>query len=86
MQIGPKQEKWLQALESGDYDQCRGMLYDGTGYCCLGVANKVLELNEVNKTMLRYTYKELGLYDPSGRLEPYIFDGKNLLLLSHQHE
>lgn len=30
-------DKWLEALRSGKYDQTRGALYDGRGYCCLGV-------------------------------------------------
>jgi len=28
------QEKWLQALESGEYEQGVGALFDGEGYCC----------------------------------------------------
>ena len=34
----PAQIKWLEALESGGYEQCQKMLYDGKGYCCLGLA------------------------------------------------
>ena len=30
--------KWADALESGKYKQTKGVLYDGDGYCCLGVA------------------------------------------------
>lgn len=30
-------QKWIDALESGNYQQCRGRLHDGKGYCCLGV-------------------------------------------------
>lgn len=33
-----EQERWLQALESGKYEQCKDELWDGDGYCCLGVA------------------------------------------------
>jgi hypothetical protein len=33
--------EWLKALRSGEYQQARGKLYDGTGYCCLGVLCKV---------------------------------------------
>ncbi len=29
--------KWIEALESGKYNQCLGVLHNGTGYCCLGV-------------------------------------------------
>ncbi len=30
-------EKWVAALESGEYQQARKCLNDGTGFCCLGV-------------------------------------------------
>lgn len=29
---------WLELLRSGQYQQTRNVLYDGEGYCCLGVA------------------------------------------------
>lgn len=29
--------KWLEALRSGEYEQGRGILHDGSGYCCLGI-------------------------------------------------
>jgi hypothetical protein len=35
-------EKWIAALRSGEYEQTFGKLFDGTGYCCLGVLCKVL--------------------------------------------
>ena len=35
------QLKWIEALESGEYPQCKESLYDGQGYCCLGVAMRV---------------------------------------------
>lgn len=31
-------EKWLVALRSGEYQQCKNYLYNEDGYCCLGVA------------------------------------------------
>ena len=34
----PKQEAWLQALESGEYKQGRGFLVVEDRFCCLGVA------------------------------------------------
>lgn len=38
----PLQKKWLEALESGEYDQSRGRLVrhteKGDRFCCLGVA------------------------------------------------
>lgn len=29
--------KWAQALESGEYKQCKGKLREGDSFCCLGV-------------------------------------------------
>lgn len=31
-------EKWVAALESGEYQQTAGVLRDKDGFCCLGVA------------------------------------------------
>lgn len=28
---------WLKALRSGEYEQCKGRLRLGNGYCCVGV-------------------------------------------------
>lgn len=33
---------WIEALESNKYPQARFKLFNGKGYCCLGVAEKVL--------------------------------------------
>jgi hypothetical protein len=30
--------KWAKALRSGKYKQTKNVLFDGEGYCCLGVA------------------------------------------------
>jgi hypothetical protein len=32
--------KWVKALRSGRYQQSRGQMHDGVGYCCLGVLAK----------------------------------------------
>lgn len=29
--------KWVAALRSGEFKQCKGTLHNGVGYCCLGV-------------------------------------------------
>lgn len=34
--------KWVNALRSGKYTQTQNCLYDGEGYCCLGVLCDVL--------------------------------------------
>ena len=36
-------ERWLTALRSGEYEQVAGTLCNGTGYCCLGVLEEVLD-------------------------------------------
>lgn len=30
-------ERWVAALRSGQYKQTKSVLYDGAGFCCLGV-------------------------------------------------
>ena|SRR3990167_5094602 len=37
-QFGRNQKAWLRALRSGNFEQTEGKLFDGEGYCCLGVA------------------------------------------------
>ncbi len=34
--------KWVEALRSGGYQQCREAMARGVGYCCLGVAATVV--------------------------------------------
>lgn len=48
-------EKWLKALRSGEYAQCRERLMFDGGYCCLGVAAIVAgyELDTKNDRILR---------------------------------
>ena len=36
-------DKWLAALRSGEYKQCKSTLSDGVGYCCLGVLQMVAD-------------------------------------------
>jgi hypothetical protein len=42
--VVPQEEftKWIQALRSGEYKQTTGQLNNNEGFCCLGVACKVL--------------------------------------------
>lgn len=50
-ELGPLQKKWVEALRSGKYSQTTGKLHDlgEGGYCCLGVACKLLEEPVVKK-------------------------------------
>lgn len=36
-------DKWLTALRSGKYQQCKGKMNHKGGYCCLGVLQKVVD-------------------------------------------
>lgn len=41
--VEPKQfHKWIDSLRSGEFKQTQNVLQDTMGYCCLGVACKVL--------------------------------------------
>ena len=67
--LGPKQRKWIAALRSGKFRQTTESLLhsknDG-GYCCLGVAKKVLKLKENSIYALRDTHEQLGLISAAG--------------------
>jgi hypothetical protein len=68
--LGPKQKKWLKALKSGEYKQCKATLCNGNGgYCCLGVANEVLSLGESETEILNNTYEDLGLHSAYGDID-----------------
>lgn len=34
--------KWADALESGNYKQCKATLHNEEGFCCIGVAHDLL--------------------------------------------
>lgn len=42
-------KQWVKALRSGKFKQTTNVLYDGKGYCCLGVLCR-LHANEHHKT------------------------------------
>ena len=68
--LGPKQKKWIKALKSGKFKKAKNDLEVDGGYCCLGVANCVLDLGEDTSkyTSLAKTHKKLGLYDECGEI------------------
>lgn len=43
-ETGRNRLKWIEALESGHYNQGRGYLCRRNKYCCLGVAAEILNL------------------------------------------
>lgn len=57
--------KWIEALRSGNYAQTRdGVLYDGEGYCCLGVLCDVVGLKpEYNEERDHWYVHDKGLRD-----------------------
>ena len=64
--LGPKQKQWIKALKSGKYKQCKAELCNGVGYCCLGVANTILNLKEDSELCLEDTFNALGLKSDCG--------------------
>ena len=68
-QLGPNQTKWLAALRSGEYQQGKYELYADGKYCCLGVANKVCNLQEEGESSLLCTYGDMGLYTDAGSVK-----------------
>lgn len=55
-QILEHRKAWLEALRSGNYPQARDQLFDGDGYCCLGVACTVLGLEPVDYDGQSFAY------------------------------
>lgn len=51
------QEKWLQALESGDYEQGQNYLVKDSKYCCLGVACEIFEAMYVTRNTPESSYR-----------------------------
>jgi hypothetical protein len=39
--------EWIRRLESGKYQQTKGCLYNGEGYCCLGVLCEIAHENGI---------------------------------------
>lgn len=37
-----QRDKWANALESGEFPQCQGVLHNEVGYCCIGVFSIVV--------------------------------------------
>jgi hypothetical protein len=45
--------KWVAALRSGEYKQCKNQLHANGGHCCLGVAEIVLGVKSTDKYVLK---------------------------------
>lgn len=45
--LGPRQQKLVDALKSGKYAKTCGVLQDGDSFCCLGVASKIAQEDNI---------------------------------------
>ncbi len=91
--INKKAAKWIDALESGEYKQCRNELTNGEGFCCLGVACEIDDAvqKQVSVHGIRYLFN--GFYQgnslPSGydrELGLQGSDSENVLVRLNDHE
>jgi hypothetical protein len=71
MELGPLQKLWISELKSNTYNQTTKVLFDSeiNGYCCLGVCNKVCDLQEEDSICLEHTFHLIGLRDDEGSLK-----------------
>lgn len=61
--------KWLKALRGGEYEQCKGALYDNGKFCCIGVE---CHLHGVSKTDLGFRKTMGGTKDVFDRVPKYM--------------
>jgi hypothetical protein len=47
-------EKWVAALRSGQYEQARGKLRDGDGYCCIAVLCELTEVQHDGESFIEW--------------------------------
>lgn len=78
--------KWVAALRSGKYEQCKNRLSDGKGgYCCYGVLRHVANPTDTrsaqdrNSTLTRDQLKEYGF-------DPYMFERARLECMNDGHD
>lgn len=98
--IGPNQEKWLEALESGTYHQGRRKLRNADNqFCCLGVAAELFKQHEPplidakyyvydgrSGTAPDYVIDALALHGEMGDCEEVDFGGKNFFTLASAND
>jgi hypothetical protein len=99
--INPLAQKWILALESGDYTQTKEILCDGVGFCCLGVACEVGEPKKIIEDgLVSYEFRgdleggelpltyvgELGLNNGCGRPNDNFIDVESSLVYLNDEE
>jgi len=73
-QRASNRKKWIEALESGEYEQGKKRLRtEDDGYCCLGVACDISELGEWVDYEGDYEYK-VGYYSRGASLLDALVD------------
>lgn len=80
-QLTDLQERWLAALESGEYAQTQGQLFRGGAYCPLGVACVVMgDPQPYGHALIPEQVNELGLRGVDGDFyEPWYVQIDNTL-------
>ena len=51
---------WVDALRSGEYEQCKKKLYNGSAYCCLGVLCDLYAKSKGKKKAFEIYYNMYG--------------------------
>lgn len=76
--------KWIGALRSGDFEQGFGQMEEDGKYCCLGVAQKVLNLTDDgdNASLSCTSAVALGLKDGEGTLDSDYLGCSSLITLN----
>jgi hypothetical protein len=68
--FGPVQTKFVEALESGLYEQCFEEIRNGNATCAIGLADKVCNLGEIESHVFLYdNYPKLGLFSSTGKCQ-----------------
>ena len=70
-ELGPNQLAWVEALESGEFRQCRFTMTDSIGgFCCLGVAGLIAGIDMDSGEMAIYHAVQnwLGLRSGNGKI------------------
>lgn len=73
-------ERWIEALRSGKYEQGKHVLESNDGcFCCLGVASKVHKNDHYpNITKVLFSYKDFGIIRGLGYIRFATFDDGSL--------
>lgn len=74
-------KKWVKALRSGKYKQTKEVLFNGTGYCCLGVLCEVVGMSPT-RDLRGFHYDNMGLLLPEAamQLSGIKTDGADLII------